>query len=54
MNFLKRKKLYYDRFIEQMNNKAIELNMEKTRYANSHGLMNVENKSCPFDLAVLC
>ena len=32
----------------------MELNMEKTKYANSHGLMNVDNKSCPFDLVILC
>ena len=37
-----------------MNNKAAELGMEKTHYANSHGLMNVDNKSCAFDLALLC
>lgn len=28
--------------------------MEKTKYANSHGLSNSDNKSCPFDLALLC
>jgi D-alanyl-D-alanine carboxypeptidase len=28
--------------------------MEKTHYANSHGLMNIDNKSCAFDLALLC
>jgi D-alanyl-D-alanine carboxypeptidase len=28
--------------------------MEKTHYANSHGLSNCENKSCVFDLALLC
>ena len=27
--------------------------MEKTRYANSHGLANLDNKSCPYDLAIL-
>lgn len=27
--------------------------MEKTRYANSHGLANIDNKSCPFDIAIL-
>ena len=37
-----------------MNKKAAELNMDKTRYANSHGLCNIENKSCAFDLALLC
>jgi len=37
-----------------MNTKATELNMEKTSYANSHGLSNIDNKSCAFDLAILC
>jgi serine-type D-Ala-D-Ala carboxypeptidase (penicillin-binding protein 5/6) len=36
-----------------MNSKARELNMEKTRYANSHGLANIDNRSCPFDIAIL-
>lgn len=37
-----------------MNNKAKQLGMHKTNYANSHGLCNTENKSCAFDLALLC
>lgn len=37
-----------------MNNKAQQLNMSKTKYANSHGLVNPENKSCAYDLAILC
>lgn len=37
-----------------MNNKAKELGMIKTNYANSHGLVNPENRSCAFDLALLC
>jgi D-alanyl-D-alanine carboxypeptidase len=37
-----------------MNKKAAELNMDKTKYANSHGLCNIDNKSCAFDLAILC
>lgn len=36
-----------------MNSKASELNMQKTKYCNSHGLSNPENRSCAFDLAVL-
>ena len=36
-----------------MNQKAAELNMEKTKYSNSHGLSNSENKSCAFDLAII-
>lgn len=51
---MKKKKIFYDRFLEEMNKKAVELGMEKTDYANSHGLMNVDNKSCAFDLALLC
>ena len=44
----------YARFIQEMNNKANELGMSKTRYANSHGLVNSLNKSCCNDLAILC
>lgn len=44
----------YNRFICQMNSKAKELKMLKTTYANSHGLMNPNNKSCAYDVALLC
>lgn len=44
----------YRRFIEEMNKKAKELKMNKTNYANSHGLANINNKSCALDLAILC
>lgn len=27
--------------------------MEKTKYCNSHGLSNPENRSCAFDLAII-
>ncbi len=37
-----------------MNIKSQSLGMHKTKYANSHGLCNPENKSCAFDLAILC
>ena len=37
-----------------MNNKAKQLGLQKTTYANSHGLVNPANKSCCYDLAVLC
>lgn len=37
-----------------MNNKAKSLGMSKTNYANSHGLVNNMNKSCAFDLSILC
>jgi D-alanyl-D-alanine carboxypeptidase len=37
-----------------MNKKARELGMMKTNYANSHGLTNNLNKSCAFDLCILC
>ena len=37
-----------------MNLKASLLNMEKTKFANSHGLSNIDNKSCAFDLGILC
>lgn len=35
-----KKKDCYERFIIEMNKKAVELKMEKTHYANSHGLSN--------------
>ena len=28
--------------------------MQKTTYANSHGLANPQNKSCAYDLCILC
>ncbi len=37
-----------------MNNKVKILGLQKTTYANSHGLVNSLNKSCAYDLAVLC
>ncbi len=37
-----------------MNKKARALGMTKTTYANSHGLSNNLNKSCAFDLCILC
>ena len=49
----RKKKLYYQKFISEMNKKAREIGMEKTTYANSHGLVNFANKSCAFDLALL-
>lgn len=36
-----------------MNRKSKSLQMTKTTYANSHGLMNQVNKSCAHDMAVL-
>lgn len=37
-----------------MNIKAKDLRMLKTNYANSHGLMNPNNKSSAYDVALLC
>ena len=37
-----------------MNKRARSLGMSKTTYANSHGLSNNLNKSCAFDLCILC
>ena len=37
-----------------MNSKAKHLQMHKTNYANSHGLMNQNNKSSAYDIAILC
>lgn len=36
-----------------MNSKAAELEMTKTNYANSHGLVSLLNRSCAHDIAVL-
>jgi D-alanyl-D-alanine carboxypeptidase len=36
-----------------MNIKARTLKMFKTTYANSHGLINYNNKSCAYDIALL-
>lgn len=36
-----------------MNYKAQSLKMLKTCYANSHGLINVNNKSTAYDIALL-
>lgn len=41
------------RFIKEMNEKAASLKMNKTKYANPHGLINTNNKSTAFDVAVL-
>ena len=37
-----------------MNKQAAALNLEKTKYCNSHGLSHPDNRSCPYDIAVLC
>jgi hypothetical protein len=56
-SFLKDKRLTknacYNRFIVEMNEKAKSLKMNKTIYANSHGLSNSNNKSSAFDIAIL-
>jgi hypothetical protein len=49
-----KKKTFYERFIVEMNHRAVELGMIKTNYVNSHGLMNSLNRSCAYDLAILC
>lgn len=49
----KMKKECYDRFIQEMNVKAQSLGMVKTNYANSHGLINLLNRSCAHDVAIL-
>jgi serine-type D-Ala-D-Ala carboxypeptidase (penicillin-binding protein 5/6) len=36
-----------------MNDKAKVLNMSKTRYVNSHGLANTNNRSTAYDIALL-
>ena len=35
-----KKKDFYNRFIEEMNKLAKKIGMQKTNYANSHGLVN--------------
>lgn len=49
-----KKKDCYNRFIVEMNAKAKSLGLQKTTYANSHGLANSLNKSCAYDLGILC
>lgn len=41
-------------FVEEMNSVAKEIGMKKTKYANTHGLSNNENKSTALDIALLC
>ena len=43
----------YARFIKEMNHTAKKLNMNKTKYANSHGLANPNNRSTAYDIALL-
>ena len=50
---LSSKKACYERFLGEMNSKAEALCMEKTKYANSHGLSNPDNRSCAYDIAIL-
>lgn len=49
-----KKKQCYNRFIREMNKLSSKIGMQKTNYANSHGLMNCDNKSCAYDLCILC
>lgn len=44
----------YNRFLAEMNKKARLLGLDRTTYANSHGLSNPQNKSCCIDVALLC
>lgn len=44
----------YARFVREMNEKAKQLNMVKTKYANSHGLSNQNNRSTSYDICLLC
>jgi D-alanyl-D-alanine carboxypeptidase len=37
-----------------MNLKAQSLKMLKTKFSNSHGLADPNNKSCCYDLTILC
>ena len=37
-----------------MNAAAKRIGLLKTCYANSHGLVNSSNRSCAYDLAILC
>lgn len=43
-----------EKFVEMMNNKALEIGMKNTVYKNPHGLdENTENKSTAYDMAIL-
>lgn len=37
-----------------MNEKAKNLQMTRTHYANTHGLVNPQNKSSAIDIVLLC
>ncbi|CAK79867.1 unnamed protein product (macronuclear) [Paramecium tetraurelia] len=50
-NFGKNPLIY---FIQEMNNKARELQMTQTTYANPHGLNNKNNVSSAYDVSKLC
>ncbi|CAD8088345.1 unnamed protein product [Paramecium sonneborni] len=41
-------------FVQEMNNKAKDLKMTQTTYANPHGLNNKNNLSSAYDVAKLC
>ena len=36
-----------------MNKKAAIIGMEKTKYSNPHGLNDLQNKSCAYDIVKL-
>ena len=43
----------YARFIKEMNEKRKALKLTKTHYSNSHGLINLHNRSTAYDIAAL-
>lgn len=43
-----------NKFLQQMNNNAVELKMANTYYSNPHGLKNPLNRSTALDVAKLC
>lgn len=42
-----------EKFVGLMNDKAKELNLKNTHFANVHGLDNDDHYSCPYDMAII-
>ncbi len=47
-------KFYMTEFVGLMNEKAKALKMNRTRFANPHGLDHMHNYSCCEDIVLMC
>ncbi len=43
-----------DTFVSMMNDKAVDIGMKNTRFANPHGLDDAQHYSTAYDMALLC